>query len=167
MCAWLRELGARVRAWGFEMVKLDFLYLAAVEGGRHDAEVTGTEGLRRGLRSLVDGLGDDVYVLACGAPMLPVVGLCHGNRVGHDLAVPVMLREFGQPLRDGGPVSRAYDPRLETLRPVGRCTTAGSIAIPMSSWPGAAPPSDQGGYSVDESRTLATMAALCGGPLRR
>src|SRR5262249_12704457 len=61
--AWLRDLGGQVRAWGFEMVKLDFLYLGAVEGVRHDARVTGTAALRRGLHAIVEGLGDDAYVL--------------------------------------------------------------------------------------------------------
>lgn len=165
VCAWLRELGARVRAWGFEMVKLDFLYLAAVEGGRHDAEVTGTEALRRGLRSLVDGLGDDVYVLACGAPMLPVVGLCHGNRVGHDLAVPVMLREFGQPLLDGWTGFQGVRPQARNAAARWALHHRWFDCDPdvVMAWGSALPP-DQGGYSVDESRTLATMAALCGGP---
>ena len=165
VCAWLRELGARVRAWGFEMVKLDFLYLAAVEGGRHDAEVTGTEALRRGLRPLVDGLGDDVYVLACGAPMLPVVGLCHGNRVGHDLAVPVMLREFGQPLRDGWTGFQGVRPQARNVAARWAVHHRWFDCDPdvVMAWGSALPP-DQGGYSVDESRTLATMAALCGGP---
>ena len=64
--------------------------------------------------------------------------MCHGNRVGHDLAVPVRLREFGHPLaRRMDRVRTAYDPRPETLRLAGRCTTAGSTAIPTSSWPGA------------------------------
>jgi Melibiase len=162
---WLRDLGAQVRAWGFEMVKLDFLYLGALEGGRYDDRVSGTDALRRGLRAMVDGLGEAVYVLGCGAPLLPVVGLCHGNRVGHDLAVPVALREFGQPLRARWtgfhgvrPQARNVAARWALHRRWFDCDPDVAMA-----W-GSARPRAEGGYSLDESRTLATMAALCGGP---
>jgi alpha-galactosidase len=161
---WLRGLGEQVREWGFEMVKLDFLYLAAVEGGRHDRRVTGTAALRRGLRAMIDGLGPDVYVLGCGAPLLPAVGTCHGNRVGHDLAVPVLLREFGQPVTEGWTGFHGIRPQARNV--------AARFAL-HHRWFDADPDvvmawgSDGGtphGYSIEESRTLATVAALCGGP---
>jgi alpha-galactosidase len=163
--AWLRDLGAQVRAWGFEMVKLDFLYLGAVEGGRHDRRVTGTEALRQGLRAMLDGLGDDVYVLGCGAPLLPVVGLCHGNRVGHDLAVPVVLREFGQPLREGWTGFHGVRPQARNVAARWALHRRWFDCDPdvVMAW-GSALPRSEGGYSLDEARTLATMAALCGGP---
>jgi alpha-galactosidase len=97
---WLRDLAEQVRSWGFDMVKLDFLYLGALEGRRHDARQTGVEALRTGLRAFVDALGDHVYVLGCGLPVLPAVGICHGNRVGHDLAMPRALQDVGQPVDD-------------------------------------------------------------------
>lgn len=160
--AWLHDLGARVRGWGFEMVKLDFLSLGAIEGERHDRRATGTAALRDGLRAFLDGLGDDVYVLACGAPMLPLAGLCHGNRIGHDLAVPVLLRDFGQPLDNWTAFSG--------IRPQGR-NVAARWALHRR-WFDADPDvvmawgSDgaAGGYGIEESRALATVAALCGGP---
>lgn len=161
--AWLRELGEWTRACDVEMVKLDFLYLGAVEGARHDARVTGTEALRRGLRAFVDALGDDVYVLGCGAPLLPMVGICHGNRVGHDLAMPVRLRELGQP-------AEAWT-GFAGIRPQAR-NVAARFALHRSwfdcdpdvvmAWGSNSATPD--GYSLEESRTLATMAALCGGP---
>lgn len=162
---WLHELGSQVRAWGFEMVKLDFLYLGAVEGHRHDPRVTGTQAMRRGLRAIVDGLGDGVYVLACGAPLLPVVGLCHGNRVGHDLAVPVALREFGQPLATGWSGFHGVRPQARNVAARWAFHRRWFDNDPdvVMAW-GSTRPSEEGGYSLDESRTLATMAALCGGP---
>jgi len=161
---WLRALGAQVRAWGFEMVKLDFLYLAAVEGARYDRRVTGTEALRRGLRAMLEGLGPDRYVLGCGMPLLPAVGICHGNRVGHDLAVPVLLREFGQPVAEGWtgfhgirPQARNVAARFALHR---RWFDADPDVVMAWGSDGATPH----GYSLEESRTLATLAALCGGP---
>jgi alpha-galactosidase len=146
-------------------VKLDFLYLGAIEGGRHDARATGLDALRRGLDALVEGLGDDVYVLACGAPLLPVVGVCHGNRVGHDLAVPVALREFGQPLRTGWTGFHGVRPQARNVAARWALHRRWFDCDPdvVMAW-GSSLPSSEGGYSLDEARTLATMAALCGGP---
>jgi len=161
---WLRDLGGQVRAWDFDMVKLDFLYLAAVEGARHDPRVTGTEALRRGLRAMVAGLGADVYVLGCGMPLLPAVGVCHGNRVGHDLAVPVLLREFGQPVSEGWTGFHGIRPQARNVAARFALHHRWFDADPdvVMAWgsDGATPD----GYSIEESRTLATLAALCGGP---
>lgn len=160
--AWLRALGAQVRAWGFRMVKLDFLYIGAQEGRRHDSAVTGTEALRRGLQAFVDGVGDDVYVLGCGMPYLPAVGLCHGNRVGGDLAVP-RVWPF--------PETVPFDPDQGWL---GIPPTARNVAarwwshgrlfhndpdVVMACGPDDGPP-----YSSDEANVLAALAAACGGP---
>jgi alpha-galactosidase len=165
VCSWLRDLGTQVRAWRFDMVKLDFLYLGAVEGARHDVRATGLEALRRGLDALLEGLGDDVYVLACGAPLLPVVGVCHGNRVGHDLAVPMALREFGQPLRTGWTGFHGVRPQARNIAARWALHRRWFDCDPdvVMAW-GSSLPRSEGGYSLDEARTLAAMAALCGGP---
>jgi len=161
--AWMRELGARVRNWGFDMVKLDFLYLGAQEAGRHDPRVTGTEALRRGLQAFVEGLGDEIYVLGCGMPMLPAVGICHGNRVGPDLATPVTHRAFGQPLSEdwsgwhGVAVQARNVAARFALRHWYECDP--DVVLSWGS-DGATPD----GYTLREARTLAAMAALCGGP---
>jgi len=157
----LRRVGERVRRWGFSMVKLDFLYLGAIEGVRFDARVTGTEAFRRGLQAFVDGVGPDVYVLGCGMPMLPGVGLCHGNRMGHDLAMPVRMRELGQPRDDWH--------AIDGIRPQAR-NVAARFALRrwyacdsdvVMAWNDG---SDPAGFSTEESRTLATIAAMTGGP---
>ncbi|MFN8035665.1 MAG: alpha-galactosidase [Acidimicrobiia bacterium] len=157
----LRRLGERVRGWEVAMVKLDFLYLGAIEGDRTDPRATGTESLRRGLEAFVEGIGPDVYVLGCGMPMLPGVGLCHGNRVGHDLAIPVRMRELGQPR----PGWRAVD----GIRPQARNVAA---RFALRRWYGCDPDvvmawndgTDPAGFSADETRSLATIAAMTGGP---
>ncbi|HVM39186.1 MAG TPA: glycoside hydrolase family 36 protein, partial [Acidimicrobiia bacterium] len=159
---WLRALGATVRGWGFQMVKLDFLYIGAIEGHRHDPDATGTEAMRAGLGAFVDGLGPDVYVLACGAPMLPVVGLCHGNRVGGDLAAPLVwpfpdLVPF--PPEEGW---RGVAPQARNVAARWWCHRRLFDVDPdvvMAAGPGDGPP-----YATEEARTLAVMAAMAGGP---
>jgi alpha-galactosidase len=162
---YLRDLGQTVRGWGVDMVKLDFLYLGAQEGARHDERVTGTQALRRGLGTFVDQLGDDVYVLGCGAPMLPMVGICHANRIGHDLAVPVIARDFGQPLTDGW--TGWHGIRAQARQAAARWFTHGrwfhnDPEIVMA-W-GSDGRGGADGYSLEESHTQAVVAALTGGP---
>jgi alpha-galactosidase len=120
--------------------------------------------MRGGLRALADALGDGVYLLGCGLPSLPAVGLCHGNRVGHDLAMPRAHQALGHPVderwtgfmgvRAGGRnlaarwahIDRWYDADADVVMAWG---TDGS---------------DPAGYGVEEARVLATMAACSGGP---
>jgi len=73
---WLAGLMRTVRAWVFGYVKLDFLYAGALAGESAYREV---------LRIMREALGD-AYLLACGAPILPSLGLCDGLRVGPDVA---------------------------------------------------------------------------------
>jgi hypothetical protein len=109
-------------------------------------------------------LGDDVYVLGCGMPVLPAVGLCHGNRVGHDLAVPVLLRDFGQPLSEGWTGFEGIRPQARNVAARfalhGHWFDADPDVVMAWGSDGATPH----GYSTEEARTLATLAALCGGP---
>lgn len=162
---YLRDLGTQVGGWGIDMVKLDFLYLGAQEGARHDPAVTGTQALRRGLRAFVDPLGEEVYVLGCGAPMLPMVGICHANRIGHDLAVPVLGRVYGQPLRDdwtGWKGIKAQARQAATRWALHGRWFHNDPEIVMA-W-GSDGRGGPDGYSLEESHTQAVVAALVGGP---
>jgi alpha-galactosidase len=71
--------------WGFEYLKLDFVYAAAMRGRRHDRGVTAVQAYRRGLELLRKVAGER-FVLGCGAPLLPSVGLVDGMRIGSDVA---------------------------------------------------------------------------------
>ncbi len=162
---YFRDLAAKVRGWGVDMVKLDFLYQGAQEGARHDPGVTGTQALRRGLRAFVDPLGEDIYVLGCGAPMLPMVGICHANRIGHDLSVPVLGQVYGQPLRDGWTGWKGI--KAQARQAAARWATHGrwfhnDPEIVMA-W-GSDGRGGPDGYSLEESRTQMVVAALVGGP---
>ena len=161
---WIHELGTQVREWGFEMVKVDFCFLGAVHGGRHDRHVTGVEALRRGFGALVDALGDDVYVLGCGMLELPAVGLCHGNRVGHDLAMPRAHQELGHPVDEGwrgftGIQAAARNVAARWAQAARWYEVDPDVVMAWGS-DGA----DPAGYSTEEARTLTTLAVVCGGP---
>jgi alpha-galactosidase len=84
--AWLEELFRTIcDDWGYDYVKIDFIFAGAVDGLRHDPNVTRAQAYRRGLETIRDAVGNR-FVLACGNPMGPSVGLVDGARIGPDVA---------------------------------------------------------------------------------
>lgn len=84
--AYLREVFGALRATGVDYFKIDFLYAGAMDGGRAAGPVGGVEAYRHGLRVIREAIGPDAYLLGCGAPILPSVGLVDAMRVGPDIA---------------------------------------------------------------------------------
>jgi alpha-galactosidase len=82
---WLGGLIRQVRAWGFDYLKLDFLYAGALPGKRYEA-MPREAAYRQGLRIMREAMGQDAYFLACGAPIIPSLGLCDALRAGPDVA---------------------------------------------------------------------------------
>lgn len=83
---WLRELAATCREWGYDYLKVDFLYAAAHPGIRHDPSVSRAEAYRRGIQALREGLGEDGFLLGCGAPLSASIGVMDAMRTGPDVA---------------------------------------------------------------------------------
>ncbi len=75
-----------VHEFGYDYLKLDFLFAAGVEGLRHDPALTRAETLRRGLEAIRRGAGNGAFVLGCGCPLGPAVGIVDGMRIGPDVA---------------------------------------------------------------------------------
>jgi alpha-galactosidase len=73
----------RLRETGFTYFKLDFLYAGALPGRRHD-DVPEVAAYRSGLALIRDAVGPDAYLVGCGAPILPSVGLVDAMRVSSD-----------------------------------------------------------------------------------
>ena len=71
--------------WGFEYVKIDFLYHATFQGKRFDPSQTTAAALRNGLK-VIRSVAKDRFVLGCGSPLSPAVGLCDGMRIGYDVS---------------------------------------------------------------------------------
>ncbi len=82
---WLARLMKRVRQWGFDYLKLDFLYAGALPGKRH-GDLPRELAYRSGLELMRKALGEDAFLLACGAPIVPSLGLCDALRAGPDVA---------------------------------------------------------------------------------
>ncbi len=71
--------------WGYEIQKLDFLYAAALPGRRHDMQATRAQALRRGLEAIRRGAGAASFLLGCGCPLGPAVGVVDAMRIGADV----------------------------------------------------------------------------------
>jgi alpha-galactosidase len=70
---------------GIDFFKIDFVFAGALTGGRADRGASGIEAYVRGLRLIRESIGDS-YLLGCGAPILPSVGLVDAMRVSPDVA---------------------------------------------------------------------------------
>jgi alpha-galactosidase len=84
--AHLESTFASLREMGFTYFKIDFLHAAAMHAEAHDPRRTRAERLRDGLAAIRRGSGDDAFILGCGSPLGPAVGLVDGMRIGEDVA---------------------------------------------------------------------------------
>jgi alpha-galactosidase len=75
----------QVRAWGFDYLKLDFLYAGALKGKRFQ-DIPRETACRESVRVMREAMGRDAYFLTCGTPILPALGLCNAMRIGPDVA---------------------------------------------------------------------------------
>jgi alpha-galactosidase len=94
----LGEVISTARGWGFEMLKLDFLFAGAIPGQR--ARPGPREACyRRAIERIREAAGDDAYLLACGAPVIASVGVFDALRVSTDVAPywdnPVLTEVIG------------------------------------------------------------------------
>ena len=64
-----------VHDWGFNYLKLDFLYAAAVNCRYQDPSFTRAQVLRRGLELVREAAGEKVQLLGCGCPIGSALGL--------------------------------------------------------------------------------------------
>jgi alpha-galactosidase len=82
---WLVALMKQVRVWGFDYLKLDFLYAGALKGKRYK-DMPREAAYRESLRVMRESMGADAFFLTCGTPILPAIGLCDAMRVGPDVS---------------------------------------------------------------------------------
>lgn len=102
---WLRKTISAIVGQGFTYLKLDFLYAAALPGRRHDPGATGASALRRGLEIIRAEAGESAYLLGCGCPLGPAVGIVDAMRVSPDVDIawrkPLIDKLLGVPIGPG------------------------------------------------------------------
>lgn len=72
------------RSAGYDFFKLDFIYAGAIPGA-HAASMSRTEAYRRACERIRQAVGDEAYLLACGAPIIDSIGVFDGIRIGPDV----------------------------------------------------------------------------------
>ena len=75
-----------VKDWGYEYLKLDFLYAAALKGTYQDPTLTRAQVLRKGLEVLRNAVGEHIMLLACGCPLGSALGLFDAMRISADVS---------------------------------------------------------------------------------
>lgn len=84
---WLRAtFEAMSRDWGFDGFKIDFVFAGALPGQHHDLCVTRAQALRKGLEIIRQAIGER-FLLGCGIPLAPAVGVVDAVRIGPDVNV--------------------------------------------------------------------------------
>lgn len=81
---YLRRVFTALCRMGIDYFKLDFLYAGALPGQRADRGVTPLMAYRHGLQLIRETVGPDAFLLGCGAPILPSIGLVDAMRVSPD-----------------------------------------------------------------------------------
>jgi alpha-galactosidase len=142
--------------WGYEYVKIDFIYAGAVDGIRYDPNVTRAQAYRRGIEAVREAAGDR-FILGCGQPIGPSVGIVNGARIGPDVA-PFWHPQVRSDDRDDMSVVST----LNALRNVlSRWWMHGSLWLNDPDC--LMVRNTETALSLDEVRTLAAVIALSGG----
>jgi len=151
---WLGDTFRTLRGWGYELFKVDFLYAGALVGRRHDPSVTRAQAVRRGLEIIREAIGEEAFLLGCGAPLGPSVGLVDGMRIGPDVAVH--WHPFWADL--------TFPAAENALRnSITRYFTHGRLWINDPDCVVVRQKQDQSALTLSEMRTLATVVGLSGG----
>eukprot|EP00577_Skeletonema_sp_RCC1716_P005016 CAMPEP_0113431976 /NCGR_PEP_ID=MMETSP0013_2-20120614/33880_1 /TAXON_ID=2843 ORGANISM="Skeletonema costatum, Strain 1716" /NCGR_SAMPLE_ID=MMETSP0013_2 /ASSEMBLY_ACC=CAM_ASM_000158 /LENGTH=1149 /DNA_ID=CAMNT_0000321021 /DNA_START=55 /DNA_END=3505 /DNA_ORIENTATION=+ /assembly_acc=CAM_ASM_000158 len=91
-----------VHEWGFDVLKLDFLYASCLAGnGKYDNTMSRAEAFYLGLRTIREAAGDETFIIGCGCPLGTAIGWADGMRVSCDTG-PTWLPEFPLPHWDNG-----------------------------------------------------------------
>ncbi|RPJ63969.1 MAG: alpha-galactosidase [Dehalococcoidia bacterium] len=72
--------------WGFGFVKTDFVYAGGLPGIRQNPKMTRAQAFRKGMEAVRQGIGDETFLLGCGCPFGPAVGIVDAMRIGPDTA---------------------------------------------------------------------------------
>ncbi|EED95420.1 hypothetical protein THAPSDRAFT_261491, partial [Thalassiosira pseudonana CCMP1335] len=90
-----------VEEWGFEVLKLDFLYASCLAGnGKYDNTMSRAEAMYLGLRT-IRAAAKDAFIIGCGCPIGSAIGFVDGMRVSCDTG-PTWVPEFPLPHWDNG-----------------------------------------------------------------
>lgn len=150
-----------VHSWGYPYLKLDFLYAGALPGRRHDPTLTRAQALRGGLQAIRQAAGEQAFLLGCGCPLGPALGLVDGMRIGADVAEDWHPRYHGVSLVFHGEPDHP-SARNTIQNALTRSTLHGRWWVNDADALLVRPDTH---LNLDEVQTLSTVISLTGGPL--
>jgi alpha-galactosidase len=151
---WLKTVFRTVcEEWGFDYVKIDFIYAGAVNGIRHDPDVTRTQAYRRGLEAIRETVGER-FILGCGNPIGASVGIVEGTRISPDVA-PFWRPPGGEDDMSGPAALNAIRNTITRWWMHGRLWQNDPDCLLVRD--------SETSLTQDEVRTLATVVAMSGG----
>ncbi|MCB1176312.1 MAG: alpha-galactosidase, partial [Leptospiraceae bacterium] len=71
--------------WGYNYLKLDFLYAGALDGVHYNTRLTPAQRYRNALEIIRKVVGKNTFLLGCGAPLIPSIGIFDGMRISCDI----------------------------------------------------------------------------------
>ena len=83
-----------INKWKFKYLKLDFLYASCLRDlknrksssmNRFDETSTRASTCYNSFQFIRDTVGNDIYLLFCGSPLGPAIGVCNSMRIGSDI----------------------------------------------------------------------------------
>lgn len=80
---YLTEVFTTLAGLGIDLFKIDFVFAGALDGRRH-GDIDGLGAYRMGVELIRSAIGRNAYLLGCGAPILPSVGLFDAMRISPD-----------------------------------------------------------------------------------
>ncbi len=81
-----KVIDTAVNEWGFQYLKLDFLYAATIPGQHFDNTLTRAQIYDQAMQLIRNTAGEDTYILGCGAPIGGMIGHVDAMRIGADVA---------------------------------------------------------------------------------
>jgi alpha-galactosidase len=79
------DVFGQVMSWGYDYLKLDFMFAGALPASRH-RDMPREQAYREAVTLIRELVGDQTYLLGCGVPIIPSIGVFDGVRVGPDTA---------------------------------------------------------------------------------
>ena len=147
------------KGWGFDYLKLDFLYAGGLVGDHQDRSMTRAQIMRNGINELRSAAGEHVFLLGCGAPLGSMIGLIDGMRIGADVMDSWTTKVFGTHLIAG---SEPNTPA--TVNAIQNTLTRSML---HNRWwindPDVMLLRENMDLTLEEVRSLATMISLSGG----
>eukprot|EP00957_Ditylum_brightwellii_P161446 12292383-Ditylum_brightwellii.AAC.1 len=146
-----------VQDWGYEVLKLDFLYAACLFGnGKHDLSLSRAQVMHNALRTVREAAGPDVFLIGCGCPLGTAVGYVDGMRISADTG-PTWYPAFPLPSWDNA--------TLPSLRGMIRNTLTRS-SLGHRWWhndPDCLLLGESTSFTEEEVTSAATVVAMTGG----